>query len=437
MTTDSSHTPSIDELEAVFVGNAGLARIARHLSRFNPLRVMNVERMEIRHSSVLGWLLDPNETHGLGDRFLKGFLAETLRGQSARGVPAALDIARADLSDAEVRREWRDIDLFVRSPRLGWAFVIENKLGSKQHGGQLRRYLDDAIRFHEGRMGGKATRGVFLTLNDEAPKDERYLAVRYDTIYALVREVLDAPDAPLAPTVRTFLEHYADVLAEATGVSTEQDDMEELARQLYRENKRVLDFVIQHGTASDLAIAADSLWSERPDRFGAFEVGGRAFRFASLSSRYLSFLPTAWFDAVGGATPWSGCEGWWAGLPVICFFEMTPASNGHGGRLALVAEIGPVADHGLRVRMIERIEGAAEANPKLRIAFTKGAAAEGRKYSRFFKRNKDAIKDIQDADELANAMMNLLAGFEEEFGAVATVLDGFSPPRSGGGGHAH
>ena len=39
---------------------------------------MKMERMEIRHSTILSWLLSPNETHGLSDKFLKAFLGAAL-----------------------------------------------------------------------------------------------------------------------------------------------------------------------------------------------------------------------------------------------------------------------------------------------------------------------------------------------------------------------
>ncbi|MDK1492465.1 PD-(D/E)XK nuclease family protein [Sinorhizobium sp. 7-81] len=134
--------PTPKELEDLFVNNRDLQRVAAYLNRFNPIRTMRMDGMEIRHSSILAWLLDPRETHGLSDRFLRGFLCEAMRGQSALGSPTALEIAQADLRDAEVRREWQQIDIFVLLPRLNWAFVIENKFHSSQHEGQLAKYAE-------------------------------------------------------------------------------------------------------------------------------------------------------------------------------------------------------------------------------------------------------------------------------------------------------
>ena len=52
-------SPDLDDLESLFVNNPDLDEIRAHLSKFNPIKVMGMERMEIRHSAILAWLLDP------------------------------------------------------------------------------------------------------------------------------------------------------------------------------------------------------------------------------------------------------------------------------------------------------------------------------------------------------------------------------------------
>lgn len=42
--------------------------------RFNLFDVLKISRMEIRHSNMLAWLLNPNENHGMGDAFLKAIV---------------------------------------------------------------------------------------------------------------------------------------------------------------------------------------------------------------------------------------------------------------------------------------------------------------------------------------------------------------------------
>ena len=48
-----------------------LEKLIPWTGKFNIFDVLKISRTEIRHSNMLGWLLDPNENHGLGDKFLK------------------------------------------------------------------------------------------------------------------------------------------------------------------------------------------------------------------------------------------------------------------------------------------------------------------------------------------------------------------------------
>ena len=112
-------------MEDLFVkNNEKLSMIESYTMRFNPIKVMKMERMEIRHSAILSWLLSPSETHGLGDRFLKAFLAQALVGQNSKEEPSALDISRSNLHDADVRCEWRNIDIFIliESKKMGLCY---------------------------------------------------------------------------------------------------------------------------------------------------------------------------------------------------------------------------------------------------------------------------------------------------------------------------
>ncbi len=213
---EDANLPSLDDLESLFVNNADLDAIRSHLSRFNPIKTMGMERMEIRHSAILGWLLSPQETHGLGDAFLKAFLAQALRGHDSALHPSALEVSQADMMNAEVRREWRHIDLLVLSPRNGWVFVIENKFDSGQHGNQLKRYMDVVTTSFMGSETYKHLRGIFLTLWEEEPEDDRYAPVEYATICELLEQIALSGRIPLSSEVGTFLRHYLEVIKEAT-----------------------------------------------------------------------------------------------------------------------------------------------------------------------------------------------------------------------------
>ena len=98
---------SLRALDAFLVDNPELEELDARLSTFNLFNILRVEKAEIRHSNVLGWLLDPAESHGLGAIFLRRFLSRLLMDHQPDKVslsPAQVELM--NLADVEVRREW-------------------------------------------------------------------------------------------------------------------------------------------------------------------------------------------------------------------------------------------------------------------------------------------------------------------------------------------
>ena len=425
--TLSDAMPTENELERLFVNNAELSRVDAYLNRFNPIRTMRMAEMEIRHSAILAWLLDPRETDGLGDRFLRGFLCEAMRDRSALGSPTALEIAQADLRDAEVRREWQNIDIFVLLPRLNWSFIVENKFNSRQHEGQLSKYADRVKSIFHSDGEDLKVRGIFLTLLDEDPEDESYAPIRYFAICEVLSRLISDRANVLRDDVTFFLKHYLEVIMEASGVSEERNEMEALARQLYRSHKQVLDFVVEHGAITDFVIALEAIFGEGPVSRHTVSVDHRKLRFNAHNNVQVSFLPAGWVEALGGEkTSWAGCGSWWAGFPLICWFQLFDGGDAKSGQLRLFAEVGPIEDHDFRKALIASIEGVAQQDASGRIRFQRGASGEGKRYSKFLKENSLGINDIQNAEEIEKAMRLLLKKFQPIFNSVENILPQFA-----------
>ncbi|SSC70254.1 unnamed protein product [Ciceribacter sp. T2.26MG-112.2] len=417
--------PTQKELEDLFVNNRDLQRVGAYLNRFNPIRTMRMEGMEIRHSSILAWLLDPRETHGLGDKFLRAFLCEAMRGQSGLGSPTALEIAQADLRDAEVRREWQQIDIFILLPRLNWAFVIENKFNSSQHEGQLAKYAQRVKSIFEPQEGALKVRGVFLTLYDEVPQDENFVPIQYSAICEILPSLIEDDAKIVNSDVSIFIRHYIEIIQEAAGMNEERNEMEALARQLYRSHKKVLDFVMDYGATTDFILAMEATLGEGLDYGDAFEVDGQKFVFNGHSNLQVSFLPSGWIESLGDELNWSGCENWWAGYPLICWLQLHDDQEGTSGRLRLYAEVGPISDYDFRKSLIEKIADAAQLQGLRSVSFQKTAMDEGKKFSKFLKGNEAHVSDTQNIEEIEKAMRSLLKKFESVFQVVGNVLPEF------------
>jgi hypothetical protein len=417
--------PTEGELELLFVNNLDLGRLEAHLNRFNPIRTMRMDGMEIRHSAILAWLLDPRETHGLGDRFLRMFLSEAMRGQSLLGSPTALEISQADLRDADVRREWHNIDILILLPRLNWSFVIENKFYSSQHEGQLKKYAEVVRSTFTYSSELLLVRGIFLTLLDEDPQDQSYAPIRYSAICEFMPRILDGSANIIRADVKMFLNHYLEIIMEKTGKSKVHDEMQTLARQLYRSHKRVLDFVMEHGAITEFELAAESVFHKL--EYGeTAEVEGQRLMFNHRSNEQVSFLPLEWTSALGGEdVHWQGCDNWWAGYPLICWLQLFEVSEAGAGEMRLIAEVGPIENHEFRQGLISRIKVAAEQDGLTSVRFQKGAADAGKRYSKFLKENRVGIQDIQNAEEIDAAMRTLIRKFKPVFSSIEKVLPEF------------
>ena len=419
-------TPTIDEVESLFVNNPSVDEIRAYIGRFNPIKTMGMEHMEIRHSAILAWLLNPQETHGLGDTFLKAFLSEALRGQHDTGKPSALDVSQADLIDAEVRREWKNIDLLILSPRNGWVFVIENKFYSGQHSNQLQRYMDIVSASFLNGDTYSSVRGVFLSLWEDEPEDERYAPIEYSAIRDILEQQILCGRHPLTAEVEVFLKHYHEIIKEATEMSEDQDEMEKLARQLYRDHKRVLDFIVEHGKSTDFNLACENIFGEGLEYLDDMMVGKQEFVFSGSDANAISFLPKGWYEAFGeDEHHWHGCENWWAGYPLIMWIQLTTDASGGSGQIRLYAEVGPLTEYEFRKRLIEIIQVLAKEKEFKRIKFQRGAADEGKRYSKFLKQNFFPVDDIHDHEKIAAAIQKSLKSFRTEIDAISEVLPQF------------
>lgn len=201
-----SPQPSIESaLTDLVVNCPELTQLETRLARFNLFRVLKADRHELRHSNLLAWLLQPDESHGLGDSFLRHWLIRVLHDASAKSsLPAGwispIEIDTLAFDYVEVHRELANIDVLVEihRPHGGpWIIAIENKVESVQHGTQLARYRETVDRLY-----GHAARRVylFLTKYGDDPHNEAYIP----TTYAEVAETLSACVAEMPSALRSL-----------------------------------------------------------------------------------------------------------------------------------------------------------------------------------------------------------------------------------------
>lgn len=196
-------------LDEFLVDNQELEALDARLRTFNILEVLGVSRAELRHSNLLAWFLNPAGSHGLGDAFLRRFLSRLVRDKQDLNVqfrPAQIELM--PLGDAEVFREWRHIDILVRSRSGRWALLIENKIGASESTGQLARYMDEA----QSALDAKEFIPILLTLDGEDPseagREAGFVSLSWGEVLELLDRLVLQHATKIPPEAKVLIDHY-------------------------------------------------------------------------------------------------------------------------------------------------------------------------------------------------------------------------------------
>ncbi len=275
-----------------------LVELEGRLSRFNVFRVLRASKHEIRHSNMLAWILDPDESHGLGDLFLRRWLMTVVHdaGGDLDNLPSPIEIDALDIRYVEVARESENIDLLVlirTADDATWTVCIENKVASMQHSNQLRRYRDLVERRYQD---ATCRLYIFLTMNEEMPEDPGYISSTYETVAAILRRCVNERNDTIGSEPKFLLDQYLELLEEDF-VGESRSAL--LARQIYRRHRKAIDFILENrrDPVSEASSIMEEVLKANQDDFGIV--------MAPLNKGYARFLPKEWdVPQNSGGTAW-------------------------------------------------------------------------------------------------------------------------------------
>lgn len=275
-----------EALERFVMENDELLDLEARIGRFNIFDALGVVNAEIKHSNFLGWLLDPAESHGAGDLFLKAVLMDMLRQTPEdlrpKGV-SPIDLDGAAIASVEIRREWKNIDLLIHceSPRL--VVAIENKVRSAEHSGQLSRYKQIV----REAFPNEPAMFVFLTREGDDPSDEDWTTYSYADIKRVLERVRRANEGAIGDDVATFLDHYLHLIG-----SRLMDDavIDDLCRKIYKNHRQAINLIMDRAgsAASEIIHAARDAIEKRPDRWHVYHTAPHG----------VHFVPVSWLDVM-------------------------------------------------------------------------------------------------------------------------------------------
>ena len=240
----ASAAADVDALKHFIDDNEDLERLETLLDQFNLFEALGLMRQEIRHSAFLRWLLDPSETHGLGDYWLRQFLRQVIK--AGEGISddflTLFDLDALDLGQAEVRKERRNIDLLIldkKHPKHPFVCVIENKVDSSEHSNQLQRYRS----ITEQEFPGYKKAFVFLTKSGDEPSDEAYVPVSYGDLATTIENALKRRESQINDEIKLFIQQYLDIVRRRI---VEDSEVQELCRKIYQDHSRALKLIFKY-----------------------------------------------------------------------------------------------------------------------------------------------------------------------------------------------
>ncbi len=177
-------------------------------------------------------------------------MQRVLLAADGRGTVSAVDIALWSLADLEVRREWRHVDLLLIDATHHLVVAVENKIGSREHSGQLGRYRREVENHFPPTQGWQSV-FVFLSPDGDAPSDSAYIPLDYATVCGVVERLAEERKADLEQAVHVLMTHYGRMLRRYVVADAEVVD---LCRRIYQRHRAAIDLIVQNrpDTQADL-----------------------------------------------------------------------------------------------------------------------------------------------------------------------------------------
>lgn len=134
----------------------------------NIFKVLQCDGHEIRHSNLLGWLLDPQGTHGLGDKVLKDFLQNQCKYKTQdKSIELNNNVK---IREEELSKNSR-VDILLADKNEDFLILIENKWNSPTLIKQLLRYQNEIESKNSDFSKYKNKFYFILEKNDSASND--------------------------------------------------------------------------------------------------------------------------------------------------------------------------------------------------------------------------------------------------------------------------
>ena len=224
--------------------------------RFNIFDVLGASRMEIRHSNVLAWLLDPSDTHGLGNAFLAGIIRCIIDRNGGKDYHFLENLLSGNCK-VFVDREYTSPNtdskcrIDIRIVCGNNVIIIENKVGAgeretlKSEDGLINGQLKDYVEITNADFPSPEIKKayLFLTPDGELPEDqddqEIWGTLSYEDVLVVVENVCKScayiEEGPLR-----LIKDYLETLRRHV---VKNEELLHACREVYLRHKAAFDLV--------------------------------------------------------------------------------------------------------------------------------------------------------------------------------------------------
>jgi len=231
-------TKDINNRYSQLVKDINFDRLDLELKNPNIFHILKISNTEIRHSNFLSWLLDPSQSHKMGDIFLKRFLREVFSSDKFDKLNQ-VDVEGMNLSDVQIYREWKNIDILIVLNEI--VVCVENKILTKEHSNQLQRYR----KIVEENFPNLKRIFVYLTPFGDISENESdiYEPISYVFVVETLERILKVYSSSLNDLVKTYIKDYI-IMIKRELMKT--DESIELSRKIYQNHRELLDFIYEN-----------------------------------------------------------------------------------------------------------------------------------------------------------------------------------------------
>ena len=238
MNNETSYEISDDQaLKDLLMDIESLDKLSPWSGKLNIFDVLKITKAEIRHSNMLSWLMDPNESHGLQDSFLRGIFQMAIKNAD----DLSLDVFKVLLMDFEsflIHREWKGIDILAKSEEEKVLLCVENKIGANEHGDQLNRYqhliersFPDYVKIY-----------LYLTPDGfDSSFPDLWQSISYRELMMLLESCMERFN--LSQDTHTLIQHYIEaVRRDIVG----DEKLKRICGEIYAKHRQALDLIFEN-----------------------------------------------------------------------------------------------------------------------------------------------------------------------------------------------